>query len=111
MHADSIMFRVLLIVLLAVHYWWITLPAIALVGFGAWKLLRRKKPFAVVPAAEWSAEPSYAQKYEQLLLAVATKYPGESRHETALRYIRNAENRCDGPSAAAAPPSENDHAQ
>ncbi len=29
--------------------------------------------------------------YMELLLAVGKKYPGESRHETALRYIRNAE--------------------
>lgn len=30
-------------------------------------------------------------KYNELLFAVARKHPGESRHETALRYIRNAE--------------------
>jgi hypothetical protein len=35
-------------------------------------------------------------KYGELLLAVACKYPGESRHETALRYIRERETRCDG---------------
>ncbi|MDQ3273777.1 MAG: hypothetical protein M3Q39_01775, partial [Actinomycetota bacterium] len=29
--------------------------------------------------------------YSELLLAVANKYPGESRHETALRYIRERE--------------------
>jgi hypothetical protein len=29
--------------------------------------------------------------YEELLYAVGNKYPGESRHETALRYIRQAE--------------------
>lgn len=29
--------------------------------------------------------------YNQLLLAVATKHPDETRHETALRYIRQAE--------------------
>lgn len=30
-------------------------------------------------------------EYNELLYAVANKFPGESRHETALRYIRNAE--------------------
>lgn len=29
--------------------------------------------------------------YYQLIHAVESKYPGESRHETALRYIREAE--------------------
>ena len=29
--------------------------------------------------------------YHELLYQVATKHPGETRHETALRYIRNAE--------------------
>ena len=31
------------------------------------------------------------EKYNQLLMAVGKKYPGETRHETALRYIRQAE--------------------
>lgn len=31
--------------------------------------------------------------YDELLYAVARKFPGESRHETALRYIREAEKR------------------
>jgi hypothetical protein len=30
-------------------------------------------------------------KYLELLYAVERKFPGESRHETALRYIREAE--------------------
>jgi hypothetical protein len=34
-------------------------------------------------------------KYHELLYAVGTKYSGESRHETALRYIRQAERRTD----------------
>ena len=32
-------------------------------------------------------------KYNELLYAVAQKFPGESRHETALRYIREREQR------------------
>jgi len=35
-------------------------------------------------------------KYNQLLYAVASKYPGETRHETALRYIQEREyGKCD----------------
>ena len=29
--------------------------------------------------------------YEELLFAVGNKYPGETRHQTALRYIQQAE--------------------
>ena len=32
-----------------------------------------------------------SEKYEELIFAVAMKYPGETRHETALRYIRRME--------------------
>ncbi len=38
-------------------------------------------------------------QYDELLLAVASKCPGETRHQTALRYIRERE---DGGSAASA---------
>lgn len=31
------------------------------------------------------------KKYEELLLSVANKYPNETRHETALRYIKQRE--------------------
>lgn len=30
-------------------------------------------------------------RYYELLYGVASKFPNETRHETALRYIRNAE--------------------
>lgn len=33
------------------------------------------------------------KKYHELLYAVETKYPDETRHETALRYIRKAESK------------------
>lgn len=32
------------------------------------------------------------RKYDELIYAVGNKYPGETRHETALRYIREREN-------------------
>jgi hypothetical protein len=42
--------------------------------------------------------------YNELLYAVASKYPGESRHDTALRYIRDRETRpSNGPSQAVEP--------
>lgn len=32
-------------------------------------------------------------RYHELLYAVGNKYPGESRHDTALRYIQQAESK------------------
>jgi hypothetical protein len=40
--------------------------------------------------------------YNELLFAVENKHEGESRHETALRYIRETESRCSGPLTALA---------
>ena len=31
--------------------------------------------------------------HNELLMAVARKFPGETRHQTALRYIKDRENR------------------
>jgi hypothetical protein len=36
-------------------------------------------------------------QYNELIMAVGNKYPGETRHETALRYIREAETNNAGP--------------
>ena len=45
-------------------------------------------------------------KYGELIYAVGMKHPGETRHETALRYIMQAEAPSVGASAAeAAPPN------
>ncbi len=42
------------------------------------------------------------QRYADLLLAVDRKFDGETRHETALRYIRETEaNCCRGPTQEA----------
>jgi hypothetical protein len=38
-----------------------------------------------------------SDKYYELLGAVDNKYPDETRHETALRYIRSAEKSTDEP--------------
>ena len=42
-------------------------------------------------ASHNSASRAISERYNELLMAVCRKYPGESRHETALRYIRQAE--------------------
>ena len=42
-------------------------------------------------ASHNSASRAISEQYNELLMAVCRKYPGESRHETALRYIRQAE--------------------
>lgn len=34
---------------------------------------------------------TYEDMYNELIYAVGRKYPNECRHETALRYIREAE--------------------
>ena len=39
---------------------------------------------------EWAHD--YKTLYMELLYAVASKHPGETRHQTALRYIRQREN-------------------
>jgi hypothetical protein len=50
--------------------------------------------------------------YEELLFAVGNKYPGETRHQTALRYIQQAEAprisaaQCEGPNVGIEPPLE-----
>ena len=50
----------------------------------AWKKLIESIPEQPINATE---------KYLELLYAVSRKFPNETRHETALRYIREAEQR------------------
>jgi hypothetical protein len=42
------------------------------------------------------------EKYDELLYAVARKYPGETRHQTALRYIMEREQEPHGDTGAKA---------
>jgi hypothetical protein len=42
-------------------------------------------------------EPDYKAMYNELLYQVATVIPNETRHQTALRYIREREDRCNAP--------------
>jgi len=49
-----------------------------------------------LPKAHWSfinevINLSNNEKYQELIMAVERKYPDESRHEVALRYIRAME--------------------
>ena len=43
------------------------------------------------PVSSVSEDRKELELYKELLYAVVNKFPGESRHQTALRYIRNAE--------------------
>lgn len=40
------------------------------------------------------------RQYDELLMAVARKFPNETRHQTALRYIQEAEKRADSTSTS-----------
>lgn len=41
---------------------------------------------------ELSRKQEWVEKYDELIMAVGNKYAGETRHETALRYIKSCEN-------------------
>ena len=47
--------------------------------------------YELVPETSSEGEQNYEALYHELLFAVAKKFPGESRHDTALRYIRQSE--------------------
>lgn len=56
-----------------------------------------KALYAPADIGKPSSEPDYKALYNELLYQVATVVPGESRYETALRYIREREDRCNAP--------------
>ena len=59
-----------------------------------WAASDAEVPPSALPLYAALAEPepdAIAAKYNELLMAVWHKYPGETRHETALRYITQAE--------------------
>ncbi len=63
---------------------------------GYWYSPRRVRELL---AAERELRWKLREQYNELLYAVGNKYYGETRHQTALRYIRQAEApRLDGPS-------------
>ena len=77
-----------------------------------WRFVRRLSAFA------WREELARAEagyqclsrnsaklqeRYNELLYEVGRKHEGESRHDTARRYIRERENRIEGPACDASP--------
>jgi hypothetical protein len=50
---------------------------------------------------EAQRKPLTDELYNELLFAVGSKYPDETRHQTALRYIKRAEMRSASPAKAA----------
>lgn len=48
------------------------------------------------------------EKYNELIMAVCNKYPNESRHETALRYITERESSSNEGACKSAAPKESD---
>ena len=49
------------------------------------------------PPVDETKEPPTAIKYNELIMAVCNKHKNETRHQTALRYIREAEMGIDDP--------------
>lgn len=55
---------------------------------------------ALEPVVTYSNDPNQPtiwDIYMELLMAVSRKFPGETRHQTALRYIRETEQRATEP--------------
>ena len=45
----------------------------------------------IIKEVFWSGCDVYRERYLELIMAVGLKYPNETRHQTALRYIISAE--------------------
>jgi len=68
----------------------------------AYALMREPKQPLVTFVTEQIGDVSrLREQYHELLYAVAGKCDGETRHETALRYIMERENRIEGPACEA----------
>lgn len=52
----------------------------------------KKRIEAYIKQHELSRKQEWVEKYDELIMAVGNKYAGETRHETALRYIKSCEN-------------------
>lgn len=85
--------------------------AVVLAGFwGIWKIVMVKGDLVGTRGDEFAAleqarrilevggenSKDYRTLYYELIMAVARKYPGETRHQTALRYIQRAETTTSG---------------
>lgn len=62
-------------------------------------------PGVLVTEAERDQLMQRLRAYQELIYAVESKYPDETRHQTALRYIRQREARLDAPASASVTPS------
>jgi len=51
----------------------------------------QREQYAAALSGQIQNQPDYKALYLELLYAVGNAYPGESRHQTVLRYIRKAE--------------------
>lgn len=63
--------------------------------------LRDADARGVYPPQNWTTRAAneieqLRRKYNELIMAVASKFPNETRHETALRYIKKAEEQKEG---------------
>lgn len=70
---------------------------ILLSGFGCWGIL------VYIKAPRNNKEPAadtLSKQYYELLFSVERKFPNESRHQTALRYIQQAESDSKGEGVA-----------
>ena len=84
---------------------WIILAFVCGVALGvflewlSWTRCHRQHTKVGTPSASHnSARDAISQQYYELLYSVEQKFPNESRHQTALRYIQQAErnSRCGG---------------
>lgn len=67
---------------------------------GAETLEELRDEVANIWNARNTVEVPVEEKYRELIMAVASKFPDETRHETALRYIKQAEEGDYGPEQA-----------
>jgi len=70
---------------------WIGLVMGLIIGGCIWMIFAKKTRTLLVGPAE------VVDKYNELLSAVQRNHSGETRHQTALRYIREAESFAKGP--------------
>ena len=67
-------------------------PILDVIGRKDWYLISKIKSFIKEKLITANNEGrDVIEKYNELIMAVGNKYDGETRHETALRYIRQAE--------------------
>lgn len=53
-------------------------------------------PACLAAEQEYKRLIEISEQYHELIFSVSEKYPGETRHETALRYVKAAEQKTTG---------------